>query len=55
MATRYRYLTEKDLQEGKEIAEVFQSFDEETKKIALVYIGALRDRQMLESTKKKTD
>lgn len=46
--TKYNHLTEKDLQEGKAIVNIFESLDEESKKIILVYAGALRDKQMLE-------
>lgn len=46
--TKYRHLTEKDLNAGREIVDIFEALDEESKKIILVYAGALRDRQMLE-------
>lgn len=46
--TKYSHLTEKDLQDGQEIIKIFETLDEESKKIILVYAGALRDKRMLE-------
>lgn len=46
--TKYKHLTEKDLEEGKQILEMFEVMDETAKKIALVYLGALSDIAMLE-------
>lgn len=48
---KYNHLTEKDLREGQEIADIFYTLDEESKKIILVYAGALRDKQMLDKEK----
>ncbi len=45
---KYNHLTEKDLQEGQDIAAIFETLDEDSKRIILVYAGALRDKQMLE-------
>lgn len=51
MSQKYNYLTEKDIQEGKEILEAFQMADEEGKKAILIYAGCLRDMAMLKREK----
>lgn len=40
-------LTHKDLEEGKKISDVFASLDEVSKTMAMVYISALRDKQLV--------
>lgn len=40
----YKYLTEKNLQDGQEIQRLYNSLDEETKKQANIYLSALSDR-----------
>jgi hypothetical protein len=44
---RYRYLTEEDLQEGRELAELMSVLEKEEKMQVTVYIRALVDRNML--------
>lgn len=44
---KYRYLTEEDLQEGRELAELMSVLGKEEKMQATVYIRALVDRNML--------
>ncbi|MCI8507087.1 MAG: hypothetical protein K2J90_03885 [Lachnospiraceae bacterium] len=38
-------LTEKDIQEGKKISEIFTILSEEKKTQAIVYLSALRDKE----------
>lgn len=45
---KYKHLTEKDLAEGTEIVNLVEDLDDESKKLVIVYAGALRDRMMLE-------
>ncbi|MBS4933080.1 MAG: hypothetical protein KH020_17560 [Clostridiales bacterium] len=40
----FKHLTEKNLQDGQEIYELYNSLDEEGKKQAKIYLSALRDR-----------
>jgi len=40
-------LTEMDLNDGQEMMEILENLDSTSKMIASVYIGALRDRQLL--------
>lgn len=47
MGKDYRYLTEQDIEEGKEIAQMMSMIPEEEKKMVTVYIRALADRSML--------
>ena len=49
---KYKHLTEKDLAEGTEIVNLVEGLDEESKKLIIVYAGALRDKSMME--KKQT-
>lgn len=51
--TKYNHLTEKDMQDGQDRMEAFETLDNESKKIVLVYVGALRDKQMLEDKDKQ--
>lgn len=44
---KYRHLTEEDLQEGRELAEMMSVLGKEEKMQATVYIRALADRSML--------
>lgn len=39
-------LTEKDIQEGKKISEIFTILSEEKKTQAIVYLSALRDKEV---------
>lgn len=44
-------LTEKDIADGKKIAEIFADLSEENKNMAIVYISALRDKEVADSNK----
>ena len=48
---KYKYLTEKDITEGKELMEAFELADEEGRKAILIYAGALKDLAMLRREK----
>lgn len=43
-------LTDKEINDGKKIAELFESLTEENKNMCLIYISALRDKQMVTQT-----
>lgn len=47
----FKNLTEKDLQEGKEIAEIFASLPEEERMQAKIYAQALADRNEIMQNK----
>lgn len=42
-------MTEKDIQDGKKIAELFAILSEENKNIAMGYLSALRDKELADS------
>ncbi len=44
-------VTEKDIQDGKKIAELFAILSEENKNMAMVYLSALRDKELADSSK----
>ena len=44
-------LTEKDKKDGNKIKELFLSLDENEKNMAIVYLSALRDRQLVDDRK----
>ncbi|MBR3770724.1 MAG: hypothetical protein IKL07_00490 [Clostridium sp.] len=46
MKDRYCNISENEMEDAREIAEMLKSLDEQDKKIVMVYIGALRDRKM---------
>jgi len=46
-------LTDKDLTEAKELAEIFEALSEDAKRMARVYLGALRDAQLAAKQKDK--
>ncbi|MDE7423919.1 MAG: hypothetical protein K2N51_09530 [Lachnospiraceae bacterium] len=45
-------LTSKDISEGKRISALFSTLSEEDKTIAIVYLSALRDKEIADSNKK---
>ncbi len=48
-------LTNKDIKEGKKIAVIFSNLSEENKTMAMVYLSALRDKELADKeTDKKT-
>lgn len=44
-------VSEKDIQDGKKIMSLFESLTEEDKNLCLVYISALRDKQLISESK----
>lgn len=47
-----KHLTEKDLKEGKELMQILENLGEEDRKQVIIYASALKDRQLIESSKK---
>lgn len=47
-----RKLTENDIRDGRKISEIFSSLSEENKNMAIVYLSALRDKEIADSDKK---
>ena len=45
-------LTEKDIQDGKRISEMFATLSEDAKNIAVAYLSALRDKEIADSSKR---
>lgn len=45
-------LTEKDIQEGKKISEIFAVLSEDKKTQAIVYLSALRDKETADCEKR---
>ena len=39
----------KDLEDGKKIAEMFDNFSEQSKLMAIVYMSALRDKEIVDA------
>lgn len=48
----FGHLTEKDLKEGKELMQILENLGEEDRKQVIIYASALKDRQLIESSKK---
>lgn len=46
-------LSKKDIDEGKMISALFSTLSEENKTMAVVYLSALRDKEIADSGKKK--
>lgn len=46
-----RKLTEKDIKDGILISEIFKSLSEENKNMAVVYVSALRDKEIADNNK----
>lgn len=46
-------LTSKEIDEGKKISALFATLSEENKTMAIVYLSALRDKEIADSGKKK--
>lgn len=43
---------EKEIQDGRRISEIFSQLSEENKNMAIVYLSALRDKEIADSSKK---
>lgn len=46
-------LTQKDIEDGKKISALFSILSEENKTMAIVYLSALRDKEIADSGRKK--
>lgn len=46
-------LTKKDIEEGKKISLIFSKLSEENKTMAMVYLSALRDKEIADESSKK--
>lgn len=46
-------LTEKDIEDGKKISTIFSMMSEESKTMAMVYLSALRDKEIADGLKKQ--
>jgi hypothetical protein len=51
MSKIYKHLTEQDLAEGKEIADILSMLEPEERKMFLIYAGALKDMAMFRKNK----
>ena len=48
-------LKNKDIEDGKRIADIFATLSEENKNMAIVYLSALRDKEIADSSKKEVN
>lgn len=46
-------LTNRDIEDGKKISAIFSNLSEENKTMAIVYLSALRDKEIADSCKEK--
>lgn len=46
-----KVFSEKDIQDGRKISELFAVLSEENKTMAIVYLSALRDKEVADSNK----
>lgn len=46
-------LTSKDIEDGKKISAIFSNLSEENKTMAIVYLSALRDKEIADSSREK--
>lgn len=44
-------LTHKDIEDGKKISDLFSTLSEENKTMAIVYLSALRDKEIADTSK----
>lgn len=49
----HKTLTEKDIQDGKRISETFALLSEDAKNMVIVYLSALRDKELADISKQK--
>ncbi len=48
-------LTNKDIEDGKKISIIFSNLSEENKTMAMVYLSALRDKEIADSVKQMNE
>lgn len=46
-------LSSKDIEDGKKISAIFSNLSEENKTMAIVYLSALRDKEVADNAKKE--
>ena len=46
-------LTKRDIEDGKKISAIFSNLSEENKTMAIVYLSALRDKEIADSSRKE--
>ncbi len=46
-------LTSRDIEDGKKISAIFSNLSEESKTMAIIYLSALRDKEIAESSRNK--
>ncbi len=49
----HKTLTEKDIQDGKRISETFALLSEDAKNMVIVYLSALRDKELADTSKRR--
>nr|DAT28802.1 MAG TPA: hypothetical protein [Caudoviricetes sp.] len=47
-------LNRNDIEDGKRIADIFTKLSEENKNMAIVYLSALRDKEIADSSKRES-
>ena len=47
-------LNRNDIEDGKHIADIFSTLSEENKNMAIVYLSALRDKEIADSSKRES-
>ncbi len=47
-------LNRNDIDDGKRIADIFATLSEENKNMAIVYLSALRDKEIADSSKRES-
>jgi hypothetical protein len=47
-------LNRNDIEDGKRIADIFATLSEENKNMAIVYLSALRDKEIADSSKRES-
>lgn len=48
-----KHLSEKDIQDGKELIEILEELNESDLKQVVIYAGALRDRQLIVNSRER--
>lgn len=51
LTSKEKARTDKDIEDGKKISSLFSGLSEENKTIAIIYLSALRDKELADSKK----
>lgn len=51
LTSKEKARTNKDIEDGKKISSLFSGLSEENKTIAIIYLSALRDKELADSKK----